>query len=85
MKEAPGLSVNLNYKEWKGLFNCTMTYRLDSDIINLYGNVKKKDIPSTKQWNKEKWTKKNKEVAWMVSNCGNLQSKRQEYVKQLQR
>ena len=54
MKEAPGLSINLNYKEWKGLFNWTMTYRLDSDIINLYGNVKKKDIPSAKQWNKEK-------------------------------
>ena len=85
MLESPGWSKNMNYKEWNGVFNWTMTYRLDSDISNPYGNVKKKEIPSVKQWKEETWTKRTKEVAWMVSNCDNLQSKRQNYVKQLQR
>ena len=42
MLESPGWSPNVHYKKWNGLFNWTMTYRLDSDIRMLYGDVTKK-------------------------------------------
>ena len=85
MLESPGWSSNLLYTKWNGLFNWTMTYRIDSDIRLFYGKVERKKTHSTKTWNMEMWNNKTKLVAWMTSYCDNLQSQREEYVKELQR
>ena len=83
MLESPGWSHNWNYKKWKGLFDWTMTYRRDSDIRLQYGSV---------EWRGEGGevtrsidvAQKRREVAWLVSNC-RTQSRREEYVEQLQK
>jgi alpha-1,3-fucosyltransferase len=61
--------------------NWTMTYRLDSDIVEPYGKI----LPRQTQvsWTpKVTLTAKQKEVAWIVSKC-NASSNRDEYVQQL--
>ncbi len=87
MLEPPGWSQNKNYVTWNGLFNWTMTYRLDSDIQIEYGFVKKrkkKQIPMTFEIHQEMWKHKTSLAAIMVSNC-NVQSKRMKYVEELQK
>jgi alpha-1,3-fucosyltransferase len=61
--------------------NWTMTYRLDSDIVEPYGKI----LPRHTQvsWTpKVTLTAKQKEVAWIVSNC-ETSSNREGYVQQL--
>lgn len=66
------------------MFNWTMTYRKDSDIVIPYGRV----IPGSKNNKKGKdwellWKNKTRPVVWMVSHC-NTYSKREHFVRQLQ-
>jgi hypothetical protein len=61
--------------------NWTMTYRLDSDVVEPYGKI----LPHQTQvsWTpKVTLTEKQKEVAWIVSKC-NTSSNREGYVQQL--
>ncbi|KAB7505851.1 Alpha-(1,3)-fucosyltransferase C, partial [Armadillidium nasatum] len=90
-REPPPYSSN-KPRDFDGVFNWTMTYRRDSDIINGYGAVyKKKDFTIEDFSNVERLSDsldsvmktKNKMVAWFVSNC-KVGSKRLEYVKELQ-
>ena len=72
-------------EEMDGLFNWTMTYRLNSDVQLLYGRTIKRSVPlmpspSPSTIGKEK---KKKKVAWMASHCP-TSSKREKYVRQLQ-
>ncbi|XP_046381435.2 alpha-(1,3)-fucosyltransferase C-like [Haliotis rufescens] len=69
-------------EQWRHVFNWTMTYRLDSDVILPY-NILLDQQQSTPRGNfTEIAQNKTKSVLWFVSNC-NTPSKRQQYVKEL--
>ncbi|CAH1795949.1 unnamed protein product [Owenia fusiformis] len=80
----------VEYKNWNGLFNWTMTYRRDSDIHIRYGAVlptsETKDMYFYHSSNAIKLnaTKKTKPLAWMASNC-NSPGKREQLMKQLEK
>ncbi|KAK6181542.1 hypothetical protein SNE40_009374 [Patella caerulea] len=63
---------------WKKQINWTMTYRLDSDIILFYGNVRKAPVFSFENIQ----SKKTKLVAWVVSHC-NTPNFRENYAEEL--
>ena len=84
-QESPATMEKVKIEEMDGLFNWTMTYRLNSDVQLLYGRTIKRSVPlmpspSPSTIGKEK---KKKKVAWMASHCP-TSSKREEYVRQLQ-
>lgn len=95
-QESPGVLLNLNSLANKLMFNWTMTYRRNSDITFLYGQIiPKATAPKTpseisslieESSNNQRTfnTKKTKLVAWMVSKC-NTYSRREKYVKELRK
>ncbi len=89
MLESPGWSQREEYSftNWSPIFNWTMTYRLDSDIILYYGDIKRKQIQTTKRNNNQlkKNVKNRRSVAWISSNCGWLQSQRETYIRELEK
>lgn len=68
---------------WRGVFNWTMTYRLDSDIFWPYSKLVLNPVTSEKNYTNIALAK-SKSVVWFVSNC-KTQSKREQYVTSLQR
>jgi len=54
--------------KWKNLFNWTMTFRRDSDILAINGIFSKRTHIS-KNLHKTVFTSKSKSIAWFVSNC----------------
>ncbi len=78
--EPPVLFGEHHIEKFNGLFNWTMSYRLDSDILYSYGQVEPATLPSvaisTKKLNKTKL------VAWFVSHCF-THSRREAYVEDL--
>lgn len=66
---------------WKGLFNWTMTYRHDSDIVLPYITIEKDMEPHRKQYDSI-LAKKTKTAMWTVSHC-NAVSRRDEYIRML--
>ena len=76
----------LDYSRFSDFFNWTMTYRRDSDVFAPYGSF----IRRSESTNVEPILKrvrdlsKPKLVAWVVSNC-NTNSKREDYVRELQK
>ncbi|XP_067660248.1 alpha-(1,3)-fucosyltransferase C-like [Haliotis asinina] len=68
---------------WRGVFNWTMTYRLDSDIIYPYGVFYRRQPPLKANFSQIALNK-TKSALWFVSNC-NTPSKRQQYVKELRK
>ena len=69
--------------EWNGVFNWTMSYRLDSDIPYRYGEFLKMSNDKRKDKNYTKiFKEKRKMAAWVVSHC-NTASKREAYVEKL--
>ncbi|XP_013400016.1 glycoprotein 3-alpha-L-fucosyltransferase A-like isoform X2 [Lingula anatina] len=70
-------------KSWDGLFNWTMVYRADADVLLPYTEIAKRDTPIKKDYFSITKSKK-KLVAWMVSNC-KTPSRRMDYVKELQK
>ena len=71
-------------RPWRGQFNWTMSYRLDSDIVLPYGEVRKLSKPLPRPDYHAVAKSKTKLVAWMVSHC-NTHSRREDYVYQLQK
>ena len=72
--------------QFNGVFNLTMTYRLDSDAPVPYGGFLNTPSQRLDHNLRIKLVKgKKKLIAWFVSNCGPTHSKREDYVKQLQR
>ncbi|XP_066960414.1 alpha-(1,3)-fucosyltransferase C-like isoform X1 [Macrobrachium rosenbergii] len=86
--EAPAAVVedqHVNMSHLGGLFNWTMTYRRDSDVVVPYGKVIPKTLPSNHTPKvRDYWAEKSKTklAAWMVSHCGTL-SRREWFVKEL--
>ena len=71
--------------EWDGVFNWTMTYRLDSDIPYRYGQFVQRADEKRKGKNYTKiFKEKHKMAAWIVSHC-NSSSKREAYVEKLKK
>ena len=81
-------SIGLDVRKLGGIFNWTMTYRMDSDIQLLYGRVTNRSL--TVRGNEFTPTgegiyrsrNKTGKVVWMASHCGTF-SKREEYVAEL--
>ena len=84
----------LDLPRYNNLFNWTMTYKHNSDILLLYGRVKAKPSAPTdpsdirKMIHQTRYSRRNylknkrKSVAWMVSHC-NSYSERESYVEEL--
>ncbi|RXG54879.1 hypothetical protein Avbf_14000 [Armadillidium vulgare] len=77
----------------EGVFNWTMTYRRDSDIVSGYGETYKKEdfdfedfspFETSSLFLDSVMKPKNKMAAWLVSNCF-TPSNRGEYVQMLQK
>lgn len=66
---------------WKSAFNWTMHYRFDSDLIDLYGYLVKREKPLVKNYTAI-LAKKKKMAAWLVSHC-HTQGQREDYIKLL--
>ena len=73
----------LSTPEWRDMFNWSMSYRLDSDIHLPYGCIAPKLYTPAKNYT-QIVSKKKKMAAWIVSNC-NDDSRRMEFVRELQR
>ncbi|XP_005090254.1 alpha-(1,3)-fucosyltransferase fut-1-like [Aplysia californica] len=73
----------LNTSQWLGVFNWTMSYRMDSDIQSYYALLRRRPVPHHKNYT-EIVASKSKMAVWMVSHKG-AQSKRDEYVRELQK
>lgn len=76
-KEAPSYYTS-EVSNWKNLFNWTMSYRRDSDIIAMNGMFTKRK--NRTNLNTALYSSKSKSIAWFVSNC-DTPGKREEFVK----
>uniref|UniRef100_A0A2P2HYD0 Fucosyltransferase n=2 Tax=Hirondellea gigas TaxID=1518452 RepID=A0A2P2HYD0_9CRUS len=67
-----------NVAVYNGIFNWTMTYRLDSDIPRPYGiiqyNKQGQNLSKFRQWNRTA-SGKGKIAAWFVSNCNTVSAR----------
>ena len=82
LKESPVYTYrSLSQERW--LYNITMTYKLGSDISDVYGECIPIKTNSARAHVKHNYAEDKKHlVAWFVSNC-HTQSKREMYVKEL--
>lgn len=71
------------YHTWNNVFNWTMTYHLDSDIPMMYGNIRKRNKISYKNFTELAMSKK-KDVAWLASRCWTY-SRRESYIQELKK
>ncbi|CAL1542840.1 unnamed protein product [Lymnaea stagnalis] len=89
--EPPPLTANTAFEtpNWLGVFNWTMSFRLESEFWIGYVLMTRKANPApekkrsedVRRW-KEKFANKTKLVAWFVSHCG-MSSQREAYVAEL--
>ncbi|KAI8783693.1 alpha-(1,3)-fucosyltransferase 5 [Biomphalaria glabrata] len=68
---------------WNGIFNWTMSYRMDADITTYHGVVRRRRAVRRRDY-REILAKKTGVVAWMVSNC-ETSSRRENYIAELQK
>lgn len=79
---------NTDLKQWKRLFNWTISNRRDADILYTYSkfekrkdsNVSREITMSEHSRSVDVWSTKTKDIAWMVSHCS-TSGKRDDYVK----
>ncbi|XP_037089768.1 alpha-(1,3)-fucosyltransferase C-like [Pollicipes pollicipes] len=64
LKEPPTLSY-LPYAPYRDVFNLTMTYRLDSDVVNGYYQL----LPGPERTPLPPLETRSRAVAWLVSHC----------------
>lgn len=81
--EPPVLFGEHHIEKFNGLFNWTMSYRRDSDILYSYGQVEPVDNESKKP-SSIKSNQKTKMLAWFVSHCF-THSRREAYVELLKK
>ena len=83
--------ADFRLKDLEGLFNLTMTYRLDSDLPTPYG--KSIPVPEPTFWKDSSFARIKAQVkekrgkvliAWFVSHC-NTKSRREDYVRELRK
>ena len=89
-RESPA-RANYRLKDLEGLFNLTMTYRFDSDLLSSYGkfipvsNPKFQEDSSSGRIKAQVKGKRGKVlIAWFVSHC-NTKSRREDYVRELRK
>lgn len=70
--------------KFQHVFNWTMTYRQDSDIFYPYGQIVERTERSAMKDYTEIFRKKKHSIVWFVSHC-KTRSKREDYVKELQK
>lgn len=72
--------------EWNSIFNWTWSYRMDADIWEPFGTLKKTDKVKSSTFFKDvtKDKSKTRHVAWFVSSCHVL-SQREKYVEELRK
>ncbi|XP_070185004.1 uncharacterized protein, partial [Littorina saxatilis] len=63
---------------WRSVFNWTMSFRFDSDILDVYGYLSKRPVPLVKNYTAI-MARKTKMASWIVSHCKTT-SRREEYV-----
>ncbi|OWF35951.1 alpha-(1,3)-fucosyltransferase C-like [Mizuhopecten yessoensis] len=83
--EPPTLYSNMN--RWRRLFNWTINYRRDSDIISRYGSFESthlKTINKNASHIGELSIRKNRTATWFVGHC-NTAGRRETFVKLLQK
>ena len=76
---------NAETRRWLNVFNWTMTYRFDSDILYPYSFLSERENGSFPNKNVDYdkiFREKDKDVFWLVSHC-HTKSKREDYVKEL--
>ena len=85
-EEPPTLTEHV--QSYNNTFNITMTYRRDSDVYDPYGYLVQKtpleQMAYLRNGTRNFARGKTKMAAWFVSSC-NAKSKRQDYVKELQK
>ena len=99
LMESPLNSANFPYNHFGGVFNWTMTYRIDSDVRSPYGWITPISEPTKGPWETDLTMKdgnfsvsglkslilgKKKLVAWIVTNC-DTHSQREDYVAELRK
>ena len=75
---------NEETRRWLDVFNWTMTFRFDSDIVYPYSFLFERQngsVPNNVDYDKI-FREKDKDVFWLVSHC-HTKSKREDYVKEL--
>ena len=80
MKESPAWGKVSG--KWDNLFNWTMTYRRDSDVIMTYNSFVVKDQKSVRDLKRNFLKKSEKGLLWFVSHC-HTPGKREKYVSEL--
>jgi len=78
LKEPPTLSY-MKMSQWRGVFNLTMTYRRDSDVLNNYNRLATGPEPTPLP----ALEARSRAIAWIVSHCDTI-SGRELYVDLLQ-
>lgn len=74
---------NVQIKDYMGYFNWTMSYLPESNIPYPYGRIERAAVDlKSKSYPVRKKTKL---VAWFVSHCNTTQSRRENYVRELQK
>lgn len=76
------LNVVMNADGYAGVFNWTMSYRRESEIYTPYGKFTPLKEGSAEYFTGHELTGKDKQVAWLVSNC--KANKRMDHVMELQ-
>ena len=67
---------------WRGTMNWSMNYRVDSEILTLYGFLRTRNVVIERNYS-EIFRRKSKFAAWVVSHCG-AESKRDKFISILQ-
>ena len=67
---------------WRGTMNWSMTYRVDSEILNPYGFLWTRNVVLERNYS-EIFRRKTKFAAWIVSHC-DAESKRDKFISILQ-
>ena len=70
-------------KNYRDMFNLTMTYRYDSDIVIPYGKIANRTSLSM-PYNQYPPETKTSQIVWVVSHCHTL-SRREKYIAELQK
>ncbi|KAH9364889.1 hypothetical protein HPB48_017049 [Haemaphysalis longicornis] len=71
---------------WKTAINWTMTYRLDSDVLDAYGTITPKKVPTVYSFEslRDQWMRKSIMAVWPVSHCDTF-GKREHFVEELRK
>ncbi|KAH9364868.1 hypothetical protein HPB48_021706 [Haemaphysalis longicornis] len=84
--EAPTSCKMLPLLSWRTAINWTMTYRLDSDVLDTYGTVKRKAAPKSYSFKRlrKSWMQKKTMAVWPVSHC-NTFGRRENFIAELRK